>query len=143
MAAQREIKFRAWDGEQMFYPENHTHISIFQGKGRIPWGLYANMGGSRITDGQYGGALMQFTGLLDKNGKEIYEGDRVRLNLSMGGTVTGEVVMRDGCYTVRLDEPIKDPDGYLRKSDYVKVYVGNHAIAVIGNIHEHPETLTT
>lgn len=55
----REIKFRAWDGDKMIYD--------------IP--LYGSHLG--INDFIFGSALtiMQFTGLKDKNGKEIFEGD--------------------------------------------------------------------
>jgi uncharacterized phage protein (TIGR01671 family) len=130
---QREIKFRALDKVtgRMYGPDDQTG-PIFYLNGCIA------LDQSWVT-GDF--LLIQYTGMKDNNKVEIYEGDRVRLTLSMGGTVTGEVVMRDGCYTVRFDEPIRDPGGYLRESDYVKVYVGNHAIEVIGNIHQHPELL--
>lgn len=54
----REIKFRAWSGEDM----------IYQGlsNGQMTIGDLFN---------NYPSTLMQFTGLTDKNGVEIYEGD--------------------------------------------------------------------
>lgn len=54
----REIKFRAWDGGEIVYNSEPEYMG------------YALFGG-------FNGEVMQFTGLLDKNGKEIYEGDIV------------------------------------------------------------------
>lgn len=58
----REIKFRAWDGERMI-EWGFLRDGIFTGP--------ASSGkGNPMTMKQ-----MQFTGLKDKNGREIYEGD--------------------------------------------------------------------
>lgn len=57
----RTIKFRAWNGEQMVSPD------YIDRKGIAHW-----KENSIPTSSE---KVMQFTGLLDKNGKEIYEGD--------------------------------------------------------------------
>ena len=76
----REIKFRAYDSleKKMYYPKD-----IFEGQGI--WYeddregcLNVNL----VTD-SYGSRrkfeMMQYTGLKDKNGREIYEGDVIKL----------------------------------------------------------------
>jgi hypothetical protein len=68
--------------------------------------------------------IMQFTGLLDKNGKEIFEGDVVKL---FGNETVSQVYFKDGSFLI--DEPEK------------KTLLFCILCEVIGNIHEHPELL--
>lgn len=63
--------------------------------------------------------LMQFTGLLDKNGKEIYEGDILR--------GLGKVYFHQGKFCVEYGEEW----GWISKN-----------AEIIGNIYENPELLT-
>jgi uncharacterized phage protein (TIGR01671 family) len=66
------IKFRAWDGEKML-PWNSAYMSA----------ALAESSKRCDTDGGFGfkgDVYMQYTGLLDKNGKEIYEGDIVEID---------------------------------------------------------------
>lgn len=66
----RTIKFRAWDKEHNKMINNFT-IEVKNGDIRFP--EHNDNFGSYSNDGDY--ILMQFTGLKDKHGQDIYEGD--------------------------------------------------------------------
>ena len=129
----REIKFRAWDGEQMLYPEFPTTIQID--------GNYVGFTNGRIDYGTYVDAehLIQYTGLKDKNGKEIYEGDVVQEDIRrdkrskpiMRWSVV--VYSEKGMFIVEC----------LPKSlrQWNELYKENDEVEVIGNIYENPELL--
>lgn len=112
---QREIKFRAWDSivEKMVGPL-HTSIII-----------------SPILTGEFIEnvfILLQYTGLRDKNGKEIYEGDLLKVNI--GGDI------QDDVYEVRSLEEL------YREFNRDDSYYTFTEVEIIGNIHENPELLT-
>lgn len=86
-------------------------------------GIWDNFGTSPI--------LMQYTGLKDKNGKEIYEGDVV----SSGAGRVKEVVFNQSEFKTSI--ALKSTTGSL-------IDIGTNAsneIEVIGNIYEKPELL--
>ena len=73
----------------------------------------------------------QYTGLHDKNGKEIYEGDVVSCYYACELPFNAVVEFRDGCFDIKSEH----------SRDYLKVLVANRAIEVIGNIHDNPDYL--
>lgn len=133
----REIKFRAWDGsiKQMVIP-NAVHLT--GGNPVAEWhdfsgGLHlSNMPGSDVT-------LMQYTGLKDKNGVEIYEADVVRYNTGetwLAGWNAREAgfVFKNGYIVDELGRRKPSGIGYGQNP-------GMHEVEVIGNIYENPELL--
>lgn len=77
--------------------------------------------------------LMQFTGLTDRNGKEIYEGDVVKYRMfdypfqyKNGGYKNYEVRFSDGSWEIEEDLSLRQ---YCKECE------------VVGNIYENPELL--
>jgi uncharacterized phage protein (TIGR01671 family) len=74
MKQMREIKFRVWDkvGKKMMYPQDYEVIhSSFEA---IEWNWNYEQFDSGLNLPEQG-EIMQYTGIKDINGKEIYEGD--------------------------------------------------------------------
>lgn len=77
----------------------------------------------------------QFTGLTDKNGNKIFEGDIVTYDKEYGGETRekGTVYWCEGAFWV---ENVQDEED----SGLLGVFV-NHQLEIIGNIHDNPELL--
>lgn len=125
----REIKFRAWvkDSKSMIEDVVPIHNEVY--------GHYCK-DLERDTDKYLklkNSEIMQYTGLKDKNGKEIYEGDIAKVFQPFNVPTKAIVEFNDGCFELKGIE--------LTWRDYVKCFVVNHAIEIIGNIHEDPELL--
>lgn len=80
--------------------------------------------------------LMQFTGLKDKNGKEIYEGDIVRYECCSEGYVEEVIYDDKRCNFGTID---KDGETFSFDALISDFYV--NCFEVIGNIYENKELL--
>ncbi len=129
----REIKFRAWDKKEKHF----VYFELFSGVNNHTPPIYED---ADLENWE------QFTGLFDKNGKEIYEGDIVEYKILTGFGCEdddfrnsqkaiikrAEIVFRNGKFTPREDCSVPDDAFYAwRTFDF----------EVIGNIYENPELL--
>ena len=85
--------------------------------------------------------VMQFTGLLDKKGREIYEGDYATAGLEMGvgrllQKTEGDVIYVGSCGTYCVMTPNSDGGHVGREIDRFR-----DIERPVGNIYENPELL--
>jgi uncharacterized phage protein (TIGR01671 family) len=114
-----EIKVRVWDGKEYRYPpplgewdfEDCELFAGYTGKTKI---------------------IEQFTGLIDKNGKEIYEGDIFKW---WGYEVRENKQIRPEriCLVIRDIYDLEKLQNVIKCNDM--------GVEIIGNIHETPELL--
>ena len=133
----REIKFRAWDKRNnkfadyfdlTFNPqqEQGCHIdSVFHEHNE----QYQNYNNENVI-------LMQYTGLKDKNGVDIYEGDVMSINHK---TYTYKVVFENGSFKLYHLKDSLAEWGLLSRIHEMKFE--ELEFEVIGNIHQNPELL--
>ncbi len=133
----REIKFRAWDKERKTMVEVLEITFMFEGKDGIWISGYDNDSiDHEIFPENL--ELMQFTGLLDKNGKEIYEGDILRQHKNKG-TIFTVIWDKDGIW--RVKELILIGPNEIDDLSQDFLWRWAKVTEVIGNIWENPELL--
>jgi uncharacterized phage protein (TIGR01671 family) len=122
----RDIKFRAWDKQ-----ENEWYEPTFEAyRGKL-WELLISFRGDLVAHTVAGlehqslwperYILMQYTGLKDKNGKEIYEGDIVRDSVGQNY----EVIFDKGEFT----------------KNWPNLWLDERRDEVVGNIWENSKLL--
>jgi len=124
----RKIKFRAWDKatKTMWFP---VAIGVTEGVQGVVTELFAPLTKSNLSVD----SLMQFTGLKDRNSKEIYEGDIIKTasgigRVEMGADLDECLGMNAGWYVIYRG----DWDSY----DKLECVMSNE---VIGNIYENSD----
>ena len=116
----REIKFRAWNPQLKL-----MYAKVLVGS----QGAVKSISGDTVcyyNDNEI--RIMQYTGLKDKNGKEIYEGDI----LSLDGEIWCSVDWSDGGFHIMASET-------QGKSPLIQER--SKRFEVIGNIYENPDLL--
>ena len=118
------FKFRYWDhfNEEMVYQKENTIGGMRQ---LFEWAHEAEKGGNKIE-------LMQWTGLQDSSGKDVYGGDIIKHPKGDIGEVIWQV---QGQFRVQyIDNPFSTLPLFLQ--------IGERGQAiVIGNIYQNPELL--
>lgn len=122
----REIKFRAWDGDNMLYQHSfciHANGSTSYLDGSGEW-----------RDGKDVIELMQYTGMKDKNSIEIYDRDIAQLYHDeafspIPPNFKGVVKMIEGCWYIENNKEAH------------RLWQEIAEWEIIGNIHTNPELL--
>ena len=121
----REIKFRAWDKTDKRWLESQE-FSISGNGGIQTFGVYHPCD------------VMQFTGLLDKNGREIYEGDIIKTMMHYADDDGNPVDGQEKTFTVKWVES--------KGMQYVGLSLfpcdDIYQLEIIGNIYENPELIS-
>lgn len=137
----REIKFRAWDRNERLRYRMINNLSL-----NSAYFCQETMKGIEV---------MQYTGLKDKNGKEIYEGDIILVESEEKEVITdaGEgpieeysqlvpIVFQDGSFGVNLNSDYIFTNRFYTLKE-IEDNSGQTEFEIIGNIYENPELLST
>ena len=121
----REIKFRAWWAEPKIMHEFELGQDYFKG-------CLGADGECYTCELEFADAIMQYTGLKDKNGKEIYEGDVLR---GYGSAIKRFVVsFSNGSFVLYHN--------FGRWGLLSRIFeIEELPVEIIGNLYENPELL--
>jgi uncharacterized phage protein (TIGR01671 family) len=132
----REIKFRAWNNsskEMEYFTSHKMGLQYRCGEFEVSsgWDSYGNPTYNEDNNNKH--EIMEYTGLKDKNGKEIYEGDIYKSSWDTNSIVK---------WTKKDTREVSGQGGSERvvTAGYVLGFLPDE-IEIIGNIHENPELL--
>jgi uncharacterized phage protein (TIGR01671 family) len=122
----RPIKFRVWDKRET--KGMSTKNMLYDAQLHHFWQDFVDYPGYE---------LMQYTGLTDKNGKEIYEGDILKISYGAMGDVIGQVLYEadHGGYIFQWER--KGPNQHHINLNCDVAFES----VIVGNILENPELL--
>ncbi len=120
-----KLKFRAWLKQKQKMDNYIDHISWLEDE------LYCIGDGITYMVSAEDLVLMQSTGLVDKNGKEIFEGDIVKMSKDVYSEPTYYEVVRHYGGAYRLESKQHGCELWLRHTD----------CEVVGNVYENRELL--
>ena len=127
----REIELRVWDKKHKIMSKVGSIINLdYQDNSEFK---YITTGGNGIIEWE-DAILIQFTGLLDKNGKKIFEGDIIQRIFQEKGYQICEVKFEEGTFGV---------EDYDHAGTLVlwALRSRSHHFVIIGDIHNNPELL--
>ncbi|MEE6739645.1 YopX family protein [Lacticaseibacillus paracasei] len=133
----REIKFRAWDKvhECYLYDVQNAYDTLsgcVKDENGEDAGYDEECFAGFLDNDQY--VVEQYTGLHDKNGREIYESDIVRTgndNIGDPEPMSGQVIMREGSWLIENE----------KKQEAMELFSEITSREVIGNIFEDKQLL--
>lgn len=154
----REIKFRAWDNDnELFSYFDFTDLIKLMEEIDSFESYFSKSYFNKVDEKTGNPLLMQFTGLTDKNGKEIYEGDIVKYqsfanwddNTDSLKRHIGVVKFIDNhlhypaCYCIEMVIEGRN-GGYhnLSKHEPLHKTCATWGLEIIGNVYENPNILS-
>jgi len=140
----REIKFRVWDSLQKKYAFNGFHVigevTVFGGIDMVisetREARFAAQGYETSIEAWNDFEMEEWTGFVDKNGKDVYEGDIIQKDIADGILGTTSITFEHGSYVeskYRYD--LSFIAGLGVHSDTLSDFI------IIGNVRENPDLL--